>query len=413
MHPSQNTSRTGRFSRLLGGVAIVGALAAAGSIATGRYFHAAQATAPAAAAEQAVSVTVAMIEPRQTVLWDDFSGRLEAINRVELRPRVAGAILSANFTEGALVKAGDVLFKIDPAPYAAEVDKAAAQLEAAKARVVFTQSELERGAQLVGNAVVTRRDYDQRDNAHREAIANVKAAEATLQTAKLNLDYTEVRAPVYGRVGKIEVTVGNLVAAGTASPVLTSLVSVNPIYASFDADEEVVLRALNSIADSTGQRGKLDQIPVEMTTSGGLSAKGHIQLIDNQVNGQSGTIRVRAVFKNEDGRLIPGQFARVRMGQPKQQALVMIDERAIGTDQDKKFVMAVSDDSRAVYRPVTLGGAVDGLRIVTAGLKSGDRIVVNGLQRVRPGGLLKTEVAAMGARGQQASNHSNQDVVQR
>ncbi|MHC2387798.1 multidrug efflux system membrane fusion protein [Bradyrhizobium liaoningense] len=311
------------------------------------------------------------------------------------------------------MKAGDVLFKIDPAPYAAEVDKAAAQLEAAKARVVFTQSELERGAQLVGNAVVTRRDYDQRDNANREAIANVKAAEATLQTAKLNLDYTEVRAPVDGRVGKIEITVGNLVAAGTASPVLTSLVSVNPIYASFDADEEVVLRALNSIADASGRRGELDQIPVEMTTSGGLSAKGHIQLIDNQVNGQSGTIRVRAVFRNEDGRLIPGQFARVRMGQPKQQALVMIDERAIGTDQDKKFVMA-GDDNRAVYRTVTLGGTVDGLRIVTSGLKSGDRIVVNGLQRVRPGALLKTEIAAMGARGQQAaSNHSNQDVVQR
>jgi multidrug efflux system membrane fusion protein len=413
MHPSQETSPAGRFRRLLGGVAVVGALVVAGSIATGHYFHAAQATATAASAEQAVPVTVALIEPKETVLWDDFSGRLEAINRVELRPRVAGAILSTNFTEGTLVKAGDVLFKIDPAPYEAEVDKANAQLEAAKARVVFTQSELERGAQLVGNAVVTRRDYDQRDNANREAIANVKAAEATLQTAKLNLDYTEVRAPVDGRVGKIEITVGNLVAAGTASPVLTSLVSVNPIYASFDADEEVVLRALNSIADGTGKRGNLDQIPVEMTTSGGLSAKGHIQLIDNQVNGQSGTIRVRAVFKNDDGRLIPGQFARVRMGQPKQQTLVMIDERAIGTDQDKKFVMAVSDDSRAVYRPITLGGAVDGLRIVTAGLKPGDRIVVNGLQRVRPGALLKMEVAAMGARGQQASNHSNQDVVQR
>src|SRR5919197_2232445 len=382
MPPSQNT-RSGRFRRLLGGAAVVGALVAAGSIATGRYFHAAQATVTAAP-EQAVSVTISVIEPRRTALWDDFSGRLEAVNRVELRPRVAGAILATNFAEGALVKAGDVLFKIDPAPYAAEVDKAAAQLEGAKARVGFTQSELERGAQLVGNAVVTRRDYDQRDNANREAIANVKAAEATLQTAKLNLDYTEVRAPVDGRVGKIEVTVGNLVAAGTASPVLTSLVSVNPIYASFDADEEVVLRALNSIADHSGKRSNLDQIPVEMTTSGGGSAKGHIQLIDNQVNGQSGTIRVRAVFRNDDGRLIPGQFSRVRMGQPKQQALVMIDERAIGTDQDKKFVMAVGDDNRAVYRPVTLGGTVDGLRIVNTGLKSGDRIVVNGLQRVRP-----------------------------
>ncbi|MEH2529032.1 multidrug efflux system membrane fusion protein [Bradyrhizobium sp. AZCC 1588] len=413
MPPATTAFRSGRFRRVVGGVAIIGVLAAAASIASGRYFHAAQATT-GTAPEQAVSVTIAVIEPRRTALWDDFSGRLEAVNRVELRPRVAGAILSANFAEGALVKAGDILFKIDPAPYAAEVDKASAQLEAAKARAIFTASEVERGAQLVGNAVVTRRDFDQRDNANREALANVKAAEATLQAAKLNLDYTEVRAPVDGRVGKIEVTIGNLVAAGTASPVLTSLVSVNPIYASFDADEEIVLRALNSIADHSGKRGNLDQIPVEMTTSGGTSAKGHIQLIDNQVNGQSGTIRVRAVFRNEYGRLIPGQFARVRMGQPQQQTLVMIDERAIGTDQDKKFVMVVSDDNRAVYRGITLGGAVDGLRIVTGGLKSGDRIVVNGLQRVRPGALLKTEIAEMGSRGpRQASNAGNRQIVQR
>lgn len=412
MPPSRIFPRSGRFGRIVGGIVILGAVAAAGSVLSGRYFYAAQATSAAAAPEQAVAVTVAVIEPRQANLWDDFSGRLEAIDRVELRPRVAGAILSTNFTEGSLVKAGDVLFKIDPAPYAAEVDKAKAQLEAAKARVVFTTSELERGAQLVGNAVVTRRDYDQRDNANREAIANVKAAEATLQTAKLNLDYTEVRAPVDGRVGKFEITVGNLVAAGTASPVLTSLVSVNPIYASFDADEEVVLRALNSIADGSGTRGNLDRIPVEMTTSGGTTAKGHIQLIDNQVNGQSGTIRVRAVFRNDDGRLIPGQFARLRMGQPQQQTLVMVDERAIGTDQDKKFVMVVGDDNRAVYRAIMLGGTVDGLRIVTSGLKAGDRVVVNGLQRVRPGALLKLEVADMGARAtQQAANEDNSKHV--
>jgi membrane fusion protein, multidrug efflux system len=414
MPPSPATPRFSRFRRIVGGLAVVGAIGAAGSVATGHYFHAAQATAGSATPEPAVAVTVAVVEPRQTSLWDDFSGRLEAVNRVELRPRVAGAILSTNFTEGALVKAGDVLFKIDPAPYAAEVDKAQAQLEAAKARVVFTAGEVERGAQLVGNNVVTRRDYDQRDNANREAIANVKAAEATLQTAKLNLDYTEVRAPVDGRVGKFEVTVGNLVAAGTSSPVLTSLVSVNPIYASFDADEDVVLRALNSIADTSGKRGNLDQIPVEMSTSSGTIVKGHIQLIDNLVNGQSGTIRVRATFKNEDGRLIPGQFARVRMGQPRAQTLVMVDERAIGTDQDKKFVMVVGSDNRALYRSITLGGSVEGLRIVTSGLQSGDRVVVNGLQRVRPGALLKSEVAEMGEHGaQRASADDNQRVAQR
>jgi len=407
-------AKSHRSRWLAAGLAIAAVAIVSGSTAANKYFHADQAAAGPAAPEQAVAVTVAVVEPRQTSLWDDFSGRLEAVNRVELRPRVAGAILATNFTEGALVKAGDVLFKIDPAPYAAEVDKALAQLEAAKARVVFTASELERGAQLVGNNVVTRRDYDQRDNANREAIANVKAAEATLQTAKLNLDYTEVRAPVDGRVGKFEVTVGNLVAAGTSSPVLTSLVSVNPIYASFDADEDVVLRALNSIADASGKRGNLDQIPVEMSTSSGATVKGHIQLIDNLVNGQSGTIRVRATFKNEDGRLIPGQFARVRMGQPRAQALVMVDERAIGTDQDKKFVMVVGSDNRALYRSITLGGSVEGRRIVTSGLQSGDRVVVNGLQRVRPGALLKSEVAEMGEHGaQRASADDNQRVAQR
>jgi multidrug efflux system membrane fusion protein len=354
------------------------------------------------------------VEPRQTSLWDEFSGRLEAVNRVDLRPRVAGAIQSTGFAEGELVKAGDVLFRIDPALYQAEVEKAQAQLEAAKARAVFTNGELERGQQLIGNHVVTQRDLDQRDNANREAIANVKAAEATLQTARLNLDYTEVRAPVDGRVGRIEVTIGNLVSAGTSSAVLTSLVSVNPIYASFDAAEDVVLHALRSVAEPSGKRGKLNQIPVEMTTTDGSTGKGHIQLIDNQVNGQSGTIRVRAVFSNDDGRLIPGQFARLRMGQPQKQTLVMVDERAIGTDQDKKFVMVVGADNRAAYRSVTLGGAVDGLRVVTSGLNSGDRIVINGLQRVRPGALVKSEVAEMGARStQQASADSVQHVAQR
>jgi multidrug efflux system membrane fusion protein len=414
MGDSSLSIKSGRSRWIIGGLAIAALAVVSGSIVTNKYFHADQAAAGPAIPEQAVAVTVAVVEPRKTSLWDEFSGRLEAVNRVELRPRVAGAIQSTGFAEGGLVKAGDVLFQIDPALYQAEVEKAQAQLEAAKARAIFTNGELERGQQLIGNHVVTQRDLDQRDNAHREAIANVKAAEATLQTARLNLDYTEVRAPVDGRVGKIEVTVGNLVSAGTSSPVLTSLVSVNPIYASFDADEDVVLHALRSVAEPSGNRGKLDQIPVEMTTADGSTGKGHIQLIDNLVNGQSGTIRVRAVFSNDDGRLIPGQFARLRMGQPQKQTLVMVDERAIGTDQDKKFVMVVGADNRAAYRSVTLGGAVDGLRIVTSGLNSGDRIVINGLQRVRPGALVKSEVAEMGARStRQASADSVQRVTQR
>src|SRR3569833_422306 len=211
--PSPQNSHSGRFRQVASTLGIAGLLIGGASVAGNRHFHTSPNAPSAATPEQAVAVTVAVVEPRQATLWDEFSGRLEAVDRVEVRPRVAGAILATNFTEGALVKAGDVLFTIDPAPNAAEVDKAQAQLEAAKARAAFAAGELERGALLVGNAVVTRRDYDQRDNGFREAIANVKAAEATLQTAKLNLDYTQVRAPVDGRVGKFEITVGNLVAA--------------------------------------------------------------------------------------------------------------------------------------------------------------------------------------------------------
>src|ERR1700731_213999 len=194
MGDSSVSIKSSRPRRVIGGLVVAAALLA-GTVVSSKYFHTEQAAAGPAVPEQAVAVTVAVVEPRQTSLWDEFSGRLEAVNRVDLRPRVAGAIQSTNFSEGGLVKAGDVLFQIDPALYQAEVEKAQAQLEAAKARAIFTNGELERGQQLIGNHVVTQRDLDQRDNANREAVANVKAAEAPVQTARLNLAYTEARAP--------------------------------------------------------------------------------------------------------------------------------------------------------------------------------------------------------------------------
>jgi len=187
------------------------------------------------AAPAALPVSVSVVAPRQTVPWDEFSGRLEAVERVEIRSRVAGAIQEIHFTEGALVKQGDLLILIDPSLYAADVARAEGQVAAAKARLILTKSDFERGQQLTDSRTISQRDFDGRVNAYREAQANLKAAEATLQTAKLNLGYTEVRAPVAGRVGKIEITVGNLIAAGPGTPVLTTLVSVNPIYASFNA----------------------------------------------------------------------------------------------------------------------------------------------------------------------------------
>jgi multidrug efflux system membrane fusion protein len=393
-------------NRSLWVLAIV-AVVMAGSVGT--YFamrsEKAQAQAPAGQAPQATPVSVALVEQRDVAVWDEFSGRLEAIERVEVRSRVAGALLAAHFREGALVKKDDLLITIDPATYAAEVDRNEAQVAAAEARVELTKSDVDRGEKLSGSRIISQRELDQRVNAQREAEANVRAAKAALQTAKLNLDYTQVRAPVAGRVGRLEITVGNLVAAGPGAPVLTTLVSVNPIYASFNADEQVVTRALKTLADQNAM-SQVDRIPVRMSTAtSDESFEGKLQLIDNQVDARSGTVRVRAVFDNTAGRLIPGQFARLRMGQPKAEPALMVNERAIGTDQNKKFVLVVSADNKAEYREVTLGANVDSLRVVTTGLKSGERIVVNGLQRIRPGALVVPQVVRMDARSElQAQN---------
>ncbi|OPF93612.1 efflux RND transporter periplasmic adaptor subunit [Rhodopseudomonas palustris] len=349
-----------------------------------------------AAPPPAVPVSVALVESKAITPSDAFSGRLEAIERVEIRSRVAGAVQQIQFREGALVNKGDLLVRIDPSLYAAEVDRAQAQLSAARARVVFTKADVERSQQLSSSSI-TQREVDNRLNAYREAEANLRSAEAALKTAELNLSYTEISAPVSGRVGKVEITVGNLIAAGPNSPLLTTLVSVNPIYASFNADEQVVTRALKTLADENTP-GAIERIPVEMTTvAGGAPVRGKMQFIDNQVDPRSGTVRVRAVFDNADGRLMPGQFARLSVGQPKPEAALLVSERAVGTDQNKKFVMVVDAQNHAEYREVTLGASVDGLRVVASGLRAGERIVVNGLQRVRPGVTIKPETVAMEA----------------
>jgi multidrug efflux system membrane fusion protein len=388
---------------LLGTVAVVALAGAIGAVISSSDNGAASGQ-PAAAAPAALPVSVSVVEQRDVAIWDEFSGRLEAIDRVDIRSRVAGAVQAVHFREGALVKQNDLLITIDPAPFEAEVARAEAQVGAAQARVLLTKNEMERGQQLSDSRTISQRDLDQRLNAYREAEANLRAAEAALQAAKLNLDYTQVRAPVSGRVGKLEITVGNLVAAGPGAPVLTSLVSVNPIYASFNVDEQILARALQSLGESGRSYDQIERIPVEMTTvtSNGTVFKGKMQLIDNQFDIRTGTVRVRAVFDNADGRLIPGQFARLRMGQAKSEPALAVSERAIGTDQDKKYVLVVDDENKATYREVTLGPSVEGLRVVTQGLKAGERIVVKGLQRVRPGAVVQPQLVSMDVRS--ASN---------
>jgi len=380
------------------------ALLAIVSAALGFHSFDAEATAPAAgaAAPAPIAVSVATVAATPVSTWDEFSGRLEAVERVDVRPRVAGAVQAVHFREGALVRQGDLLFTIDPAPYAAEVDRAAAQVASAQARVSFTHSEQERARRLWDEKAIAQRELDEKLNAGLEADANLRAAQASLQGARLNLGYTQVRAPVAGRVGRLDVTVGNLVAAGPAAPVLTTLVSVSPIYASFDADEQIVVRALKDLPPGASARGAIEGIPVQMGTSGseGTPHAGRLQLIDNQVDAKSGTVRVRAAFDNTDGALIPGQFARIRMGQAHSATALLVNERAVGTDQNKKFVMVVGADHKAEYREVELGAPVDGLRIVTSGLQAGEQVVVNGLQHIRPGALVAPQVVTMDAKSE-------------
>jgi multidrug efflux system membrane fusion protein len=348
-------------------------------------------------AAQATPVSVATVVQSDVAAWNDFSGRLEAVERVDIRSRVAGTVQGVHFREGALVKAGDLLLTIDPAPYQADVDRADAQVFAAQSRLVNAKSNYARAKQLLADHAISQREYDDSLNAQSEADANLRAAQAQLQTARLSLGYTQVRAPVSGRVGKLEITTGNLVAAGPGAPVLTTLVSVSPIYASFDADEQIVTRALSELPAGGSARAQIEKIPVQMGTVADTATPiaGHLQLVDNQVDAKSGTVRVRAVFDNVDGALMPGQFAHLRMGAVKAEPALMINERAVGTDQSKKFVMVVGTDDKANYREVTLGANVDGLRIVTSGLKPGERVVVNGLQRVRPGALIAPQMVAM------------------
>jgi multidrug efflux system membrane fusion protein len=389
-----------RRPTLLAAAAVLVAVAAVPAVFFG--FYSGQASASAPATPPPPPVSVATVAESSVAAWDEFSGRLEAVERVEVRSRAAGTVKSVHFREGALVRAGDLLFTIDPAPYEADVDRADAQVVAAQSRVTHSKAEAGRAQRLWEERAIAQRELDERTNALREAEANLRAAQAALQSAKLNLGYTQVRSPIAGRIGKIEITAGNLVAAGPGAPVLTTLVSVSPIYASFDADEKIVTRALKGVDRA---KNGIERIPVRMGTSGStdLPFEGKLQLVDNQVDARSGTIRVRAVFDNKDGQLIPGQFARLRMGQPEQATALLVNERAIGVDQDKRFVVVVDAQNKAAWREVKLGAPVEGLRVVTSGLKAGERIVVNGLQRVRPGMTVTPETVPMDAKTAQAA----------
>jgi len=290
--------------------------------------------------------------------------------------------------DGSTVSKGDLLFTIDPRPFAAEVARVEAQLAAAESRVAYTASDLARAERLIADNAVSRRDFEEKQNAARDAAANVQAARAALRIARLNLEYTAIKAPIDGRLSRAEVTVGNLVSANSG-PALTTLVSSRRIYAAFDVDEQTFLKSVNP---ASGAR-----LPVHLglADQDGHPVEGRIHSVDNRLDTSSGTIRVRAIFDNPGGQLIPGLYARIRLGSGTPREAVLIDDRAVGTDQDKRFVLVVDGDNKTAYREVHLGNQQDGLRIVENGLKPGERIVVNGLQRVRPGDAVMPHPVAM------------------
>lgn len=341
-------------------------------------------------------VTVAQVISKPVTEFDEFTGRFEAIDRVEVRPRVSGYISSVNFTEGSEVKKGDVLFVIDQRPYAAELKHAQAQLAQAKSALNLAKSEKARATNLLSQHAISQEEFDTRASGDEQAEANVQLAQAALDTAQLNMDWTRVTAPISGRISRANVTVGNLVSNGQT--LLTTLVSIDPIYVRFDGDEQAYLRYVKLAKDraAAGQKDIPSPVLVGLADEAGYPHPGVMVFLDNEVDPQTGTIRTRAKLDNHDRAFTPGLFARVRLLGDKKYDALLINDSAVGTDQTVKYVLVVGADNKVEYRPVKLGPVIDGLRVVREGLKENDTIVVNGLQRVRPGSPVTPQNVAMG-----------------
>lgn len=366
------------------------ALAVAGLVT---YRMDAGATPGAPKAPSAVQVDVATVINRPIVDWHDYSGRLQAVDSVQIRPQVSGTITEVRFKDGALVKKGDVLFVIDPRPYAAAVDKARAELAAAKARAAYTASDEKRGQRLLTENAIARRDFEAKRNAAREAAANLQAARASLESAELDLEHTKIIAPIAGRVSRANVTVGNVVSASAATA-LTSLVSVSHLYAAFDMDEHSFLTVSAALRTPGARR---PAVQLGLAGEKGYPHHGKLVFIDNQLDPSSGTILARALFSNPGDTLVPGLYAHLRVEEGPEHPAILIDQAAVGTDQDKRFVLLVDAKNHIQYRQVQLSGQYDGLQVIAKGLAPGDRIVVNGLQRVRPGMTVAPHAVAMAA----------------
>jgi multidrug efflux system membrane fusion protein len=341
------------------------------------------------AAPPAPPVQAAVVIERPVDETQEFSGRLEAIDRVDIRARVGGFITSVNFTPGGVVKKGDVLFVIDTRPFQAEANRTEAEVRSIRARADLARVELARAEKLIADRAIAQRELDQSTANLRQLDADAKAAQAAFEAARLNLAYTRVIAPIAGRVSKAEITVGNLV---DTTVILTSIVSSKPIYASFDGDESTYLRVARA-----AQQGAPVMVRVGLANEAGFPHQGKLEFVDNRLDAATGSVRMRAIFTNESNLLVPGLFARVQLaGDPgaKKPAALIVDQ-AISTDQDRKFVYVVKADNTVEYRAIVPGPLADGLRVVRSGIKPGEKIVVSGLQRVRPGAPVAPQLVPM------------------
>ncbi len=354
-----------------------------GGLAGAHYIQGDNARAAEAAITPATPVGVRTVALKDVRIWSDFSGRLRAVDAAEIRPEVGGRITEVRFADGQIVKAGEVLFVIDPRPYEAAVAKATADLASARANASLANLELDRAAHLLRDKWVAQSTYDQRVSTRDIANASVAAAQAALKQAQLDVDHAYVKAPIPGRVSRAEITAGNLVQAGPNAPLLASVVSNDGIYADFEVDEGTYLKSIHAHAETQALEQKM---AVELTTKGDTDHvyRGQIESFDNKIDTGSGTIRARAKFDNADGSLVPGMFVSIRLAAGTDTSALLVPERAISNDQDKKFVFVVGADNKASFREVQLGETVGGQRIVVAGLKAGERVIVDGLQKVQP-----------------------------
>ncbi|MGZ8919572.1 MAG: efflux RND transporter periplasmic adaptor subunit [Limisphaerales bacterium] len=337
---------------------------------------------------QPPKVTVAPVIQRQVTEWEEFTGRAEAVENVEVRPRVSGHVQEVRFQSGQLVKKGDVLFVIDPRWQQAEFERRNAEYEQAKVRLETAEREARRTEQLLASKAISTEEAEGRQARFSEAKAGLLAAEAARNFTKLDLEYTEIRAPIDGRVSRAIVTQGNFVSgvAGNAT-LLTTIVTVDPIYVYADIDENSLLRFNELVRNGKVPAADGDKVPVQLQLGNeeGFPHQGVIESFDNRLDAGTGSILLRAVFPNKDGAIIPGLFARIRVPLSAQYSALMVKESSIGTDQALKFVLTLSSSNTVEYRPVTLGPAIDGMRVVRSGLKEGEEIIVNGMARVRPG----------------------------